>query len=82
MKQTIEKVYYGFLIAVGVWILYLFISFRLDVIEHVRDGGFQTITDYEVNTYRDKGSPTGVRVEYVFQLNEIGENYNYLTGRR
>ncbi|MBR1931520.1 MAG: GGDEF domain-containing protein [Lachnospiraceae bacterium] len=78
MKKGVERFYYIFLMGVLVWFLYLMVSYRLDVVKQTTDFGYHLVNNYTVDTYKDSNSPTGIRQEYTFQIQDVDENYNFL----
>ena len=78
MRRKVEKLYYVYLIAIGVWFIYLFISFRLNVEKNNSDSGYQFLKPYETYTLKDDKSPIGIRKEYFFEIPDVSGNYNAL----
>lgn len=78
MKKKVEKIYFIYLMAIGILFLYMCSNLQLNIKKQEISYGYETLTDYKVSSYKIGNGAQGIRQDYSFELKDVDDNYNWL----
>lgn len=78
MEERLQKAYFKCLVIISILLFYMLTTFQLNSTEQNVNYGYQILTEYTSEDVKTNNGLQGVRQDYIFELQGVKSNYNYL----